>query len=121
MHSFDYMPDKQKLTIRTSTASRLHNESVNGLLAFLLDASFLLEPREHREVQIVHEQNWAIIAMTQAKMADAVLSIRTEQSIVNMVGRTVSYLRIHQDIACFEIANMQSVLSIITAVSISGL
>ena len=109
----------QKLTICTGTASRLHNESINGPLASLLDASFLPEPREHREVQIVHEQNHAIVARTQAKTADAVLGIRTEQSIVNMVGRTVSYLRIRQDLACFEVANTQSVWSMITTVSVS--
>ena len=44
---------------------------------------------------------------------------RTEQSIVNMVGRTVSYLRIRQDLACFEVANTQSVWSMITTVSVS--
>ena len=109
----------QKLTICTGTASRLHNKIINGPLASLLDSSFLPEPREHREVQIIHEQNRTIVARTQAEMVDVVLGIRTEQSIVNMVGRTVSYLRIRQDLACFEVANTQSVWSMITTVSVS--
>ena len=108
----------QKLSIHTGTPSRLHNESINRPLTSLLDVSFLPEPREHRKVQVVHEQNRAIVARTQAKTADAVLGIRTEQSIVNMVGRTVSYLRIRQDLACFEVANMQSVRLMVTTVSI---
>ena len=70
-------------------------------------------------MQIVHEQNRAIVARTQAKTADAVLGICTEQSIVNMVGRMVSYLCIRQDLACFEVANMQSVWSMVTTVSVS--
>lgn len=58
---------------------------------------------------------------TQAKTVDAVLSICTEQSIVNVVGRTVSYLHICQDIACFKVTNMQSVWLMVMTVSTSDL
>ena len=46
-HSFDYLPNMQKLTICTGASSRLHNKSINGPLASLLDVSFLPEPTEH--------------------------------------------------------------------------
>ena len=105
------MPTRRELHVSTPNAD---HEAINRAAAKAFQGNITLRsPNQY----FLADMNRAVVAKYRACVPDGVVGIFLVKDILDALGRKVSAVALMQDVAVFEMANMETTESVVQSVS----